>query len=68
MMAAPWWSPLKSPVAVLHPTQPANTPFGGLTQSLALHPWNVWVERRGGKSATGRDEGLERLVSTADMG
>ena len=55
-------------------------PFGGLTQSLALegrddeiavsalHPGNVWVERRGGKSDTGRDEALERLVSTADMG
>jgi NAD(P)-dependent dehydrogenase (short-subunit alcohol dehydrogenase family) len=53
----------------------------GLTQSLALegrdhgiavsalHPGNVWVERRGdGKSATGRDEGPEPLISTADMG
>jgi NAD(P)-dependent dehydrogenase (short-subunit alcohol dehydrogenase family) len=53
----------------------------GLTQSLALegrdhgiavsalHPGNVWVERRGdGKSSTGRDEGPEPLISTADMG
>ena len=53
----------------------------GLTQSLALegrdhgiavsalHPGNVWVERRAdGKSATGRDEGPEPLISTADMG
>ncbi|NQW19539.1 MAG: SDR family oxidoreductase [Chloroflexi bacterium] len=53
----------------------------GLTQSLALegrdhgiavsalHPGNVMVERRGdGKSATGRDEGPEPLISTADMG
>lgn len=52
----------------------------GLTQSLALegrdygiavsalHPGNTWVERRGdGKSATGRDEGPEPLISTADM-
>jgi len=53
----------------------------GLTQSLALegrdhgiavsalHPGNTWVERRGdGKSATGRDEGPEPLISTEDMG
>ncbi|MDP6668078.1 MAG: SDR family oxidoreductase [Dehalococcoidia bacterium] len=53
----------------------------GLTQSLALegrdygiavsvlHPGNVWVERRGdGKSSTGRDEGPEPLITTADMG
>jgi len=53
----------------------------GLTQSLALegrdhgiavsalHPGNVAVERRAdGKSATGRDEGPEPLISTADMG
>jgi NAD(P)-dependent dehydrogenase (short-subunit alcohol dehydrogenase family) len=53
----------------------------GLTQSLALegrdhgiavsalHPGNVMVERRGdGKSATGRDEGPEPLISTEDMG
>jgi len=53
----------------------------GLTQSLALegrdhgiavsalHPGNVLVERRGdGKSATGRDEGPEPLISTEDMG
>ncbi len=53
----------------------------GLTQSLALegrdhgiavsalHPGNVMVERRGdGKSATGRDEGPEPLISTTDMG
>jgi len=53
----------------------------GLTQSLALegrehgiavsvlHPGNVLVERRSdGKSSTGRDEGPEPLISTADMG
>ncbi len=53
----------------------------GLTQSLALegrehgiavsalHPGNVAVERRSdGKSATGRDEGPEPLISTEDMG
>jgi len=53
----------------------------GLTQSLALegrdfgiavsalHPGSTWVERRGdGKSATGRDEGPEPLISTEDMG
>lgn len=53
----------------------------GLTQSLALegrdhgiavsvlHPGNVMVERRSnGKSSTGRDEGPEPLISTADMG
>jgi len=53
----------------------------GLTQSLALegrdygiavsalHPGNVMVERRGdGKSSTGRDEGAEPMISTADMG
>lgn len=53
----------------------------GLTQSLALegrdygiavsalHPGNVMVERRAdGKSATGRDEGPEPLISIADMG
>jgi NAD(P)-dependent dehydrogenase (short-subunit alcohol dehydrogenase family) len=53
----------------------------GLTQSLALegrdfgiavsalHPGNVMVERRGdGKSATGRDEGPEPLISAEDMG
>ncbi len=53
----------------------------GLTQSLALegrdygiavsvlHPGNVMVERRAdGKSSTGRDEGPEPLISTADMG
>ncbi len=53
----------------------------GLTQSLALegrdhgiavsalHPGNVMVERRGdGKSATGRYEGPEPLISTTDMG
>ena len=53
----------------------------GLTQSLALegrdhgiavsalHPGNVAVERRAdGKSATGRDEGPEPLISTEDMG
>ncbi|MEK9675511.1 MAG: short-chain dehydrogenase, partial [Chloroflexota bacterium] len=35
----------------------------------ALHPGNVAVERRSdGKSATGRDEGPEPLISTADMG
>ena len=53
----------------------------GLTQSLALegrdhgiavsvlHPGNVMVERRSdGTSATGRNEGPEPLISTADMG
>ena len=53
----------------------------GLTHSLALegrdhgiavsvlHPGNVMVERRGdGKSATGRDEGPEPMISTADIG
>ena len=53
----------------------------GLTQSLALegrdhgiavsvlHPGNVMVERRSdSKSSTGRDEGPEPLISTADMG
>lgn len=39
----------------------------GITVS-AFHPGNVWVEWRGGKSATGRDEGPEPLISTADMG
>ena len=53
----------------------------GLTQSLALegrehgigvsvlHPGNVMVERRSdGTSTTGRNEGPEPLISTADMG
>jgi NAD(P)-dependent dehydrogenase (short-subunit alcohol dehydrogenase family) len=53
----------------------------GLTQSLALegrdhgiavsalHPGNTMVERReDGKSATGRDEGPEPLISVDDMG
>ncbi|MCH7982695.1 MAG: SDR family oxidoreductase [Chloroflexi bacterium] len=52
----------------------------GLTHSLALegrdfgiavsvlHPGNVMVERRAdGKSTTGRDEGVEPMISTADM-
>lgn len=52
----------------------------GLTHSLALegrdfgiavsvlHPGNVMVERRAdGKSTTGRDEGAEPMISTADM-
>ena len=52
----------------------------GLTHSLALegrdygigvsilHPGNVMVERRAdGKSATGRDEGVEPMISTHDM-
>ncbi len=53
----------------------------GLTYSLALegrdygiavsvlHPGNIMVERRAdGKSTTGRDEGAEPMISTADMG
>ena len=52
----------------------------GLTHSLALegrdygiavsvlHPGNVMVERRAdGKSATGRDEGVEPMIATDDM-
>ena len=52
----------------------------GLTHSLALegrdhgiavsvlHPGNVMVERRAdGKSATGRDEGVEPMITTANM-
>ena len=73
-----------SPRSPRHSSSPYTTSkhaVWGLTQSLALegrdhgiavsalHPGNVMVERRGdGKSATGRDEGPEPLISTADMG
>ena len=39
----------------------------GIAVSM-LHPGNVMVERRAdGKSTTGRDEGVEPMISTADV-